>query len=110
VQPEPSFSIHSLDRRAETSGKWIRDVLASLFWPQAASVNWVWSQFSRGVLQRTQQFVHAEYLVPTIAMAEQMPRTEALHLAMLVGVTRDLLRLQQRVTELEAINRDRSGG
>ena len=69
MQPEPSFSIHSLDRRAETSGKWIRDVLASLFWPQAASVNWVWSQFSRGVLQRTQQFVHAEYLVPTIAAA-----------------------------------------
>ena len=53
-------------------------------------------------------FVHAEYLVAAITMAEHMPRTEALHLGMLVGVTRDLLRLQQRVTELEAINRERS--
>jgi hypothetical protein len=53
-------------------------------------------------------FVHAEYLVAAITMAEHMPRTEALHLGMLVGVTHDLLRLQQRVTELEAINRGSS--
>jgi hypothetical protein len=50
-------------------------------------------------------FVQAEYLVADITMAEHMPRTEALHLGMLVGVTHDLLRLQQRVTELEVINR-----
>jgi hypothetical protein len=48
-------------------------------------------------------FVHAEMLVAAITMAEHMPRTEALHLGMVVGVTHDLLRLQQRVTELEAI-------
>jgi hypothetical protein len=54
-------------------------------------------------------FVHAEGLVAAITMAEYLPRTEALYLAMLVGVTRDLLRLQQRVAEIEAyICRDRS--
>lgn len=47
-------------------------------------------------------FVHAEGLVAAITMAEHLPRTEALCLAMLVGLTRDLLRLQQRVTDLEA--------
>jgi hypothetical protein len=46
-------------------------------------------------------FGHAERLVAAITMAEHLPRTEALHLAMLVGVTRDLLRLQQRLVDLE---------
>jgi hypothetical protein len=46
-------------------------------------------------------FGHAERLVAAITMAEHLPRNEALFLAMLVGVTRDLLRAQQRLVELE---------
>jgi len=46
-------------------------------------------------------FVRAENLVAAITMAEHLPRTEALHLAMLVALARDLLHLQQKVYELE---------
>lgn len=47
-------------------------------------------------------FEHAERMVAAITMAEHLPRNEALLLAMLVGMTRDLLRLRQRLAELEA--------
>jgi hypothetical protein len=33
-------------------------------------------------------------------MAEHLPRTEALHLAMLVSLARDLLQMQQKIHEL----------
>ena len=46
-------------------------------------------------------FVRAENQVAAIAMAEHLPRSEALHLAMLVSLARDLLRLQQKIDELE---------
>lgn len=46
-------------------------------------------------------FVRAENMVAAITMAEHLPRSEALHLALLVSLARDLLRMQQRVYELE---------
>ncbi len=46
-------------------------------------------------------FVHAELLIAALTMAEHLPRTEALHLAMLVGAVRDMHRLQTRVETVE---------
>lgn len=46
-------------------------------------------------------FVHAECQVADITMAEHMPRNEALLLAMMVGVNRDLRSSWQRLPELE---------
>lgn len=46
-------------------------------------------------------FVRAEYQVAAITMAEHLPRTEALHLALLVSLARDVLKLQQKISELE---------
>jgi hypothetical protein len=41
-------------------------------------------------------FVRAENQVGAITMAEHLPRSEALHLAMLVSLTRDLIQMQQK--------------
>lgn len=46
-------------------------------------------------------FVRAEYQVAAITMAEHLPRTEALHLALMVSLARDVLKLQQKISELE---------
>lgn len=46
-------------------------------------------------------FVHAELLTAALTMAEHIPRTESLHLAMLVGNAHDLHRLQRRVEAVE---------
>ena len=46
-------------------------------------------------------FVRAENQVAAIAMAEHLPGSEALHLAMLVSLARDLIQMQQKIRELE---------
>lgn len=46
-------------------------------------------------------FAQAERLVAAITMAEHLPRTEALHLAMLVSIAHDLRRLRGRMEALE---------
>ncbi len=46
-------------------------------------------------------FLHAELLVAAMTMAEHLPRSEALLLAMLLGVGADHNELERRVAELE---------
>jgi hypothetical protein len=46
-------------------------------------------------------FVRAENQVAAITMAEHLPRSEALHLAMLVSLAHDLIQTQQKIDELE---------
>lgn len=48
-------------------------------------------------------FVRAENQVAAITMAEYLPRSEALHLAMLVSLARDLMQMQQKINELEQV-------
>ena len=50
-------------------------------------------------------FVHAENLSAAIAMAEHLPRSEALLLAMLLGERAEVKRLESRVQALEALVR-----
>jgi hypothetical protein len=45
-------------------------------------------------------FVRAENQVAAITMAEHLPRSEALHLAILVSLTCDLIQMQQKMDEL----------
>jgi hypothetical protein len=47
-------------------------------------------------------FIQAELMIAALTMAEHLPRSEALHLVMLVALTKDLLQLRDRVDTLES--------
>ena len=46
-------------------------------------------------------FIQAELMIAALTMAEHLPRSEVLHLVMLVALTKDMLQLRERVDVLE---------
>jgi hypothetical protein len=55
-------------------------------------------------------FVRAENQVAAITMAENLPRSESLHLAMLVSLAHDLIQMQQKIDDLEQVRYEALNG